>query len=122
MLPSDIVHKIANHISDAIDTDKTKNDEMNYKKWFELHCEWDGNPDYEPLGYLFRNVVDFYYKDILKDKTGKYFFISRRRVKWFLLRKVHLDDCTLTYKKLWNNDVKTKILEELTTLSSKFDI
>ena len=113
--------------------------EMNYSIWFggekilsrkyteymSLLSEsggYDSDYDSEDEETEEKNVVDFYFDEILKDKSGKYFFISKRRVKWFLLKKVHLEDITLTYKKLWNLDVKKKLLKELEELSSSFEI
>jgi hypothetical protein len=69
-----------------------------------------------------KDVINFYFEELLKDKTGKYFFISKRRVKWFLLKKVHLDDCTLTYKKLWDETVRDNIINELEYLSNNIKI
>lgn len=66
------------------------------------------------------SVVDEYYNEILKDCSGKYMFISKRRVKWFLLSMVHLRDCTLTYSKLWLPEIKDKLLTGLEKLSQKF--
>lgn len=65
------------------------------------------------------NLINFYFFDILDDETGKYMGISYRRVKWFLLGAVHLRDCTLTYKKLWEPAVKLKLLNELQEISKR---
>jgi len=82
---------------------------MDYKKWFE-------NEKKEI------SIVDEYYNKILEDQTGKYMFISKRRVKWFLLAEVHLVDCTLTYEKLWELTTKKTLLKKLAVLSSNIKL
>jgi len=79
--------------------------DMKYDKWFND-----------------KKIVDYYYIDIQADsyicrneKHIKYLGISKRIVYWFLLAKVHLYDCTLTYKKLWKQ--KEKYLKELEQVS-----
>lgn len=81
---------------------------MDYTKWFEETSE--------------KNIVNDYYETVLEDKTGKYMFISKRRVKWFLLSQVHLKDCTLTYEKLWNPEIKDKLLNKLEILSNNLNV
>ena len=46
---------------------------MDYIKWFE-------NDQI--------SIVDDYYTIILQDQSGMYMFVSKRRVKWFLLGEV----------------------------------
>lgn len=87
---------------------------------------YDSDPDLEEYDsddiIKSHDVVTFYYDTILEDKTGKYFFISKRRVKWFLLKMVHLKDCTLTYKKLWDLKVKKELLKKLEKMSISLEI
>ena len=114
----------------------TFENEMNYKMWFGgdevskrqyTECNtmlnelggYDSDPEDSDDE---KDVVDFYFSTILKDKTGKFFFISRRRVKWFLLAEIHLTDCTLTYKKLWDSKIKDNLLKKLEILSKSFEI
>lgn len=64
------------------------------------------------------SAIQYYWKSI-KNDTDKYFLISQRRLTWFLLKKIHLDDCRLTYKSLLDPNVKAHILKELEILSKK---
>ncbi len=68
------------------------------------------------------NITDIYYAELLKDPTGKYMFISRRRVKWFLLSMIYLKDCTLTHEKLLEPTIKEKLLEKMTVFSNSIEL
>ena len=95
---------------------RTDEDVMNIVKWFEpnIRCL--------PETPLQIDVVEIYYEETLKDITGKYMFISKRRIKWFLLSKIHLYDCTLTYFALYDRETKKKLLQELEELSNRIHV
>ena len=146
----DIAKKVIEIFENDKDDIKVENDDMNYRRWFEEteDHEYGNKPIFGTLNTMVysyedgdlhmnhiltsnnidntiyngpKSIVDVYFQEILLDKTGKYFLITKRRVKWFLLAQVHLYNCTLTYRKLHEPQIITLLLQKLAELSTKLE-